>query len=324
MNNPKVSIIVAVYKAESYLHRCLDSLLNQTFQDYEVLLVDDGSPDMSGKICDDYANKDSRVRVIHKENGGVSSARQCGIDNAKGEYVIHADPDDWVEQDMLYELYNNAIEHDADMVFCDFYVNYEHNSLQTYRSQTPKDLDCDTIIQGMFSNLHGSSWNKLIKRNCLVKFNVKYPLELSFCEDLYVNLALLKNNIIVSYIPKAFYHYVYDLNQDSLCRTYTLNTPHRDIEMKNILVNLLSDTIHKHDCENYLSYLIVSRAFNANVLNSTMFKSFFYDCKNTLIYYKHGKILNKYFFYLACIGLYRISFKIRSLLCAMNKMGIRH
>ena len=98
---PVISIIVAVYKAESCLRRCVDSLLAQTFQDYEILLVDDGSPDRSGEICDEYARKDNRVRVFHKENGGVASARQCGMNNARGEYVIHADPDDWVEPNML-------------------------------------------------------------------------------------------------------------------------------------------------------------------------------------------------------------------------------
>lgn len=82
---PKISVIVPVYKAENYLHRCVDSLLAQTFEDFEILLVDDGSPDASGSICDEYAQKDHRIRVFHKENGGVSSARQCGIDHAQGE-----------------------------------------------------------------------------------------------------------------------------------------------------------------------------------------------------------------------------------------------
>ena len=86
METPKISVIVAVYKAEAYLHRCLDSLLAQTFRDFEILLVDDGSPDKSGEICDEYAEKDVRIRVFHKENGGVGSARQCGIDHAKRIY----------------------------------------------------------------------------------------------------------------------------------------------------------------------------------------------------------------------------------------------
>ena len=99
--SPRVSIIVPVYKAEAYLHRCVESLLAQTFTDFEILLIDDGSPDRSGEICDEYAAKDPRVRVFHKENGGVSSARQCGMDHAEGEYTIHADLYDCVEPNML-------------------------------------------------------------------------------------------------------------------------------------------------------------------------------------------------------------------------------
>ena len=123
MLNISVSIIVPVYKAEAYLHHCLDSILAQTFTDWELLLVDDGSPDRSGVICDEYAAKDDRIIVFHKENGGVSSARQKGQDEAQGEYTIHADPDDWVEPTMLEELYKKAKADDADMVICDYFSN---------------------------------------------------------------------------------------------------------------------------------------------------------------------------------------------------------
>ena len=97
MENPKISIIVPVYNAERYLHRCIDSILAQTFRDFELLLIDDGSKDNSGYICDEYAEKDERVKVWHKENGGVSSARNVGLDNARGEWVTFADSDDWLE-----------------------------------------------------------------------------------------------------------------------------------------------------------------------------------------------------------------------------------
>ena len=119
MNNPKISIIVPIYKAESTLLRCLDSLKTQTFADFEVLMVDDGSPDRCGEMIDEYAAKDVRFKAYHKSNGGVSSARQFGIDHAVGEYTIHADPDDWVEPTMLEALYGKAKEEDADMVICE-------------------------------------------------------------------------------------------------------------------------------------------------------------------------------------------------------------
>ena len=178
---PAVSVIVPVYKAESYLHRCVDSLLAQTFPDFEILLIDDGSPDHSGEICDAYAMRDSRVRVFHKENGGVSSARQCGIDNARGEYTIHTDPDDWVEPDMLEELYKKAKEEDADMVICDYYLE---GLQRQYMNQRPSGLEGQIVLCDlMFQRLHGSLWNKLIRRACYRTYSVMLPKGLDYCED---------------------------------------------------------------------------------------------------------------------------------------------
>ena len=111
-----ISIIVPVYNAEDTIRNCLDSILAQTLFDFEVILIDDGSPDYCGRICDEYAKKDIRFKVIHKSNEGVSAARQVGIDNAQGEYTIHVDPDDRIEPSMLEELYAKAKETDADIV----------------------------------------------------------------------------------------------------------------------------------------------------------------------------------------------------------------
>ena len=104
-----ISVIVPVYNTEKYLHRCVDSILAQTFTDFELLLIDDGSTDSSGAICDEYAQKDSRVRVFHKENGGVSSARNLGLDKAKGKWVTFVDSDDWIKESFLNKLYINEI-----------------------------------------------------------------------------------------------------------------------------------------------------------------------------------------------------------------------
>ena len=221
---PKISVIVPVYKAEAYLHRCIDSLLAQTFRDFEVLLVDDGSPDRSGAICDEYAQQDSRVRVFHKENGGVSSARQCGLDNAHGDYTIHADPDDWVEPDMLEALYAKATAEDADMVICDFYV--EQNGTQTYCRQEPSALDHETVLRELFQQLHGSCWNKLVKRACYNAFGVSFPQGIDIWEDKYVCCSLLMHNIKVSYLNKAFYHYDRNINENSLVKNISLKKLH--------------------------------------------------------------------------------------------------
>ena len=122
---PLVSIIVPVYKAEQWLHRCVDSILAQTMTDFELLLIDDGSPDKSGEICDEYAAKDNRVRVFHKENGGVSSARNLGLDNAVGDFVMFVDSDDWIVSDCLElcikEIFENENIHHIYSVYT-FYI----------------------------------------------------------------------------------------------------------------------------------------------------------------------------------------------------------
>ena len=115
---PVISVIVPVYKAEKCLTHCVDSILAQTFQDFEILLIDDGSPDQSGALCDQYAAKDSRIRVFHKENGGVSSARNLGMQEAVGTYIAFADSDDWMEPEELETLYGLIAEHSADSAGC--------------------------------------------------------------------------------------------------------------------------------------------------------------------------------------------------------------
>ena len=214
MNMPRISVIIAVYAAEKYLRQCLESLLDQTFQDFEIVLVDDGSKDCSGKICDEYAAKDSRIKVIHKENGGVASARQCGLDNATGDYVIHVDPDDWVEPTMLQEMLQKAVEDSADMVICDF-LKLENNT-SVRLPQEPKSLEARNVMREFFQGLHGSCCNKLVRRTLFVEFGISFPSSMVVWEDLFVCVMLTMHDIRISYIPKAFYHYQCSVNENSL------------------------------------------------------------------------------------------------------------
>ena len=217
MNQGLVSIIVPVYKAEKYIHQCIDSLLAQTYRNIEVILVDDGSPDNCGKICDEYAAKDSRVKVIHQQNGGVSVARQTGIDHATGEYSIHADPDDWVEPNMIEELVTKAVADNADMVICDFYR--ESKSDRIHVCQNPgDDLSASAVLRKILSQqLHGSCWNKLVNRSRIEGIGFT-PEDLCILEDELYNIRILARKIKVSYLPKAFYHYRVE-NEHSLCNT---------------------------------------------------------------------------------------------------------
>ena len=261
--NPKISIIVPVYKAEAYLHRCVDSLLAQTFTDFEVLLIDDGSPDNSGEMCDEYAAKDNRVRVFHKENGGVSSARQYGLDNAQGEYLIHADPDDWVEPTMLEELYEKAIQDNADMVICDYYENRHHG--QCYKSQRPNRMDAPTVLwQILFQQLHGSCCNKLVRRVCYSQYGLEFPREVSLWEDLYVNCRLLMQDIHISYLDRAFYHYDLHSNAGSIVRTPSLGNIRSQLYVINWFERHLPDTAYAPAIFN-MKAAIKEQAFRAQL-----------------------------------------------------------
>lgn len=217
MSEPKISVIVPIYKAEKYVRRCIDSILAQTFEDFELLLIDDGSPDNSGKICDEYSHKDSRIRVVHKENGGVSSARQCGLYYARGEYIIHADPDDWIDEDMYEEMYNEAIHREADLVICDFKFEYSNSKSLTV-FQDFEQLNSLSVLKKIYQCMYGCCWNKLVKRSCIINYNIQFPKELFYGEDLYVNTCLLSHPIKIAYVSKPFYHYDQIMNQNSLIR----------------------------------------------------------------------------------------------------------
>lgn len=302
---PQISIIVPIYKAEKYINKCINSILTQSFTDFELILINDGSPDNSGKICNEFASKYSKIKVIHKENGGVSSARQCGLEAAIGNYIIHIDPDDWIEDDMLEKLYSKAITDNADMVICDFIYEYTNSHKNIYVKQKPTSLQSNIVLKNLFQHLHGSCCNKLVKRECFNKYNVKFPKDLTFCEDLYVNASLLKNNIKVSYLPYAFYHYVQDINNNSLVKTYSADILKHDIKMSELFLSLLNDHDAYNLCKYNMSFLIVKRAFDSNIYTSKEFKFNFIKYANSILLYRNINYKYKIILYLSCCGFYR-------------------
>ena len=140
MTQPLISVIVPVYNVEKYLNKCVDSIVNQTYTHLEIILVDDGSPDNCPVICDEWAKKDSRIRVIHKENGGLSSARNAGLDIMTGILVGLVDSDDYILPDMYEKLYNAMTENDADMSICSFFTIDVSGNISPYKSAMPKAL----------------------------------------------------------------------------------------------------------------------------------------------------------------------------------------
>ena len=319
--NPKVSVIVPVYKAEMYLHRCVDSILAQTFTEFEVLLIDDGSPDRSGEICDEYAKKDSRVRVFHKENGGVSSARQCGIDKAQGEYTIHADPDDWVEPNMLEELYAKAKEDEADMVMCDYYEDIDNT--QKYHRCQPSALDNETVLKELFQGLPCSCCNKLVRRSCYIDNNISFDLELYYCEDLLFNASLLLHKLQISYLPKAFYHYVRDINTNSivhsLANSYNEQTYEYDMMLLNKFQEKFQGTVAETVAESRISYNALTRSFFGNFYDSKTFKNKFGNMLPLLMKCGNRGFLF-YLYVLSCIGVCGFSYFLFFFGSSINKI----
>lgn len=266
---PLISVIVPVYNAEKYLHRCVDSILAQTFTDFELILIDDGSIDCSRTICEKYATNDKRIKVIHKSNGGVASARQMGVDNALGNYTIHADPDDWVEPTMLEELYKKAIEKDADMVICDFYVQ-TCNTCITRTQRISEESSEDTLFALLSHKLHGSLCNKLIRLECYKKFNIRFVEGLNFCEDYLVCIKMLKNDIKVAYLNKAFYYYDQFTNDNSITRKYTLDTYRQRLFFINELKSTLGGKYNNYISKN--EAIVAIECLRHGVLEKAEFK----------------------------------------------------
>ena len=172
---PKVSIIVPVYNVEKYLSKCLDSLVNQTLKDIEIIIVNDGSPDHSQDIIDKYAKRYSKkIRAFQKDNGGQASARNLGLTKATGEYILFVDSDDYIELDTCDELYNNAKKLNSDIVLFDYYIIYskEHNKL---KSVIEKVNDVDNINKKEFFLSTPSPVNKLFRREFLLNHNFRFP-----------------------------------------------------------------------------------------------------------------------------------------------------
>ena len=233
----KVSIIIPVYNASDSIRKMLDSILAQTLNEFEVLMIDDGSTDESGRILDEYSAKDKRFKAFHKQNEGVAMARQLGVDNAKGEYCIHADADDRMDSTMLEELYTEAKAKDADVVIADYFVCSKQG--ETACKQQPSDLSPEHVLQDMFDNkLFGALWHKLVRTDLYRKYNAKFFKGINHCEDLLIWVQLLQHpEVMVSYLPKAYYHYV--VNDNSITRHFTHETYEMRLRFRDKLKDLL-------------------------------------------------------------------------------------
>lgn len=308
MISPKITVIICMFKGEATVKRMIDCVLSQTFKDFELILVDDGSPDRCGEIADEYARQDERVRVLHKPNGGLADARNKALEIAQGEYTIQFDQDDWVEPNCLEEMYAKAKEENADMLICDNYRN--DGNAQFYGPQSPTALTPDSVLKDVITgNLCGYCWNKLIRLEVYKEYNVKFPTEFYGCEDQYGMCQLLKQNIKIAYLPKAYYHYV--TYSESLSRHYDENTYKNDLVMRDMFVELLSDTTLKEYTYTKKTSFLFGRAFmfGHNFFSSKNFKKTFREYEQTVYLVPRSKIYN-HLYWLSFRGFYQVAIHI--------------
>ncbi len=265
-----LSIIVPVYNVGSFLSTCLDSILSQTFTDFELIIVNDGSTDNSGVICDEYAKRDSRVRVIHKENSGVVSARKTGVMAARGKYAGYVDGDDYIEPDMYEQMLHHMQKHDCDIVMCD--VEHENKALPLSSGDTRIDIDGGyydkklledklfpkMIYAGEFYTfgIYPVIWNKLYKREKLLKYQLAVDENIHMGEDAacvypYVyscdSLYFMKN--------KSLYHYRHSQNQ--MTRRYDESHFERFKSLYNFFIKTeLANSEYSYQLDYYYAYLI--------------------------------------------------------------------
>lgn len=249
---PDVSIIVPVYNAENYLHKCIRSLLNQNFSDFEIILVNDGSKDNSGQICDEYAKSDSRIKVIHKENGGVSSARNSGLDEASGKYIMFCDSDDFVKEEFCAPLLGLAKGDENCLVLAgiteindknfttdDLCYKFAQGEKITLTNQQFCDLYIELNLKSQFL-LMNMPYNKLFSRSIIEKHNLRFDTDINYNEDFIFNLMYLDKVPTVKIYNKSIYNYYVDA-PGSLCKKYVENIIDiyhiKEDVLKNVIIN---------------------------------------------------------------------------------------
>ncbi|MDR0301568.1 MAG: glycosyltransferase [Treponema sp.] len=292
MNNVLISVIVPVYNDEKNLPRCIDSILAQTHEDFECLLIDDGSTDNCPVLCDKYAQKDKRIRVYHRKNEGISKSRQFGIDNSKGQYILFIDSDDWVEHSFLNDVYQKLVTDNVDILFMDF---FEENAAgkERYISQNKICTDTETILSLVLEGkLFSCLWNVIIKKNIYKQNNIVFTDGINYGEDTLFILEILLNNPTVGYLPGVYYHHSY--NHNSFTRKNKKERYKERVKFLNCLSFLLKkyrrDDLCKH---NFFPFNDKFEMLSSGVFSGNEYKELFQ--LSVTPYYRKEAGLYKYF-----------------------------
>lgn len=253
MNGAKISVIIPVYNVEKYLDRCVNSVLNQTYKNLEIILVDDGSPDNSGLICDKYAELDNRVIVIHKTNGGLSSARNAGLEVAKGEYIGFVDSDDWIEKDMYEYLYKLIQIYDCDYSSINMMITKEENCLVNEKKECIKVMRNEELYHYFFRvstyNIHYCVCDKLFKKNVISKFRFWEGMRF---EDIDFNFKILKECKKAVYSNRIEYYYFY--NPEGITRNRIVPSDMQLIDIWKKIVTECADNFPQYEYYARMNY----------------------------------------------------------------------
>lgn len=269
-----VSVIIPIYNASNYLEKCIISVTNQTYTNLEIILINDGSTDVSGQICNKFAQKDTRIRVIHKKNEGIATTRQLGIDTSTGDYIIFIDSDDYIEKDMIMQMYN-AFDNHIDMVVCGYYTEIGNH---TITNKIDKCYQSESLLRMILEGKTiGALWNKMIRSSIYKDF--KFNTDIYYSEDVLILsdilLCRVKN---IKYLSKPLYHYV--IHSNSLTRTVTRDSFDNKLMFLDNLENILIRF-------NYQQIGIIN-IINLNYIIS-MIKSQLYSYTEISTYYKKRK-----------------------------------
>ena len=295
----KISIIIPVYNVEKYLERCLDSVLNQSYKNLEIILINDGSTDNSLDICLKYAKKDNRIKLINQNNSGISEVRNKGLEAAKGEYIAFVDSDDVIDKDMFKTLYNNLLKYDSDISSCNYKIF--HNKINFDKEEyynkifTKEESLKDIISNGVLTNF---LWNKLFKKELFN--NIKFPKNMIY-EDMYVMPKIIEKTTKIVYTNQILYgyfqrenSYVNSFDEDKNKNYFlVINNVYNDLKKYNFL---------DKELKNYKVFSIYSaflQAAKSNALYSDFMKEKHKEYKKEFKYLnKKVKLKRKLLYYL--------------------------
>lgn len=265
-----ISIIVPVYKTEKYLEHCIESVVNQTYKNLEIILIDDGSPDYSPEICDKWAKKDPRIRVLHKENGGLSSARNAGMEIATGDYIMFVDSDDYLELDMAEVLCDLIKKGDSDVARCGFFFDNAKEAVAEKIDIYAEYPDYDILMIDLLSNgyMSGAVWNKLYKATAVK--NIRFLDEDGCSEDIMFNFRLYSKKIKAVFCEKPEYHYM--VRENSIVNSEFKELAYSIVRAKKIILNSLEDNskVYPYAVKSFVdsSFIVLSGCVRNNAFSA--------------------------------------------------------